>query len=146
MGLAVGMLAEVATRQDLFLRERVWNTGQTNGDKGIYRQLIAITKRCGVSGSYFCPSVHSDAGKHFYDNGVIRPLDLLCSIILRKHGSGNRHPTWLTRNHGTAWQGRHGHLSWSVNRVCPPQVIVYLATLSGEFLHHRVGGSSNSDK
>jgi hypothetical protein len=47
MGLAVGMLAEVATRQDLFLRERVWNTGQTNGDKGISQQLIGILKAAG---------------------------------------------------------------------------------------------------
>src|SRR5919198_1049010 len=32
----------LATRQDLFLGQRVWNTGHTDGDKGISRQLIAF--------------------------------------------------------------------------------------------------------
>ena len=69
-----GIAKPWATREDLFPRNRTWDAGRISGDKGIYRQLIAITsKTLRRSGSYFLPG-RCVATKHFYDNAVLRQL------------------------------------------------------------------------
>ena len=46
----------------------------THDAKGIYQQLIAITKRCGIEELFLLPNCRFVVGKQFYDKAVLRPL------------------------------------------------------------------------
>jgi hypothetical protein len=72
-----------ATLQDLISPARVWNTGRINGDKGIYQQLIAITKRCGVTQDYRPKGTRLDKQTALIENQRLRCLQTLVKIALK---------------------------------------------------------------